>query len=137
MPHKVMVNLSAMTCSYNEWQVTGLPCRHACACHAHNRQQPKDYVEPLLTLETWRKAYEPHIESITGEDDWKSVEVNRLSHPLSREVNPEDRNNNKGRTTLLHQRKPESQREGGRGAWQVTITSDHVPLHHSLDHVLR
>jgi hypothetical protein len=38
------VNIQKMECSCRSWQLTGIPCRHACACPRHARIKPEAVV---------------------------------------------------------------------------------------------
>ena len=82
LPHKEVVNLLAMTCTCNEWQITGLPCRHACACYSAKGEDPEQYAHPWLTKKVWKMAYTHHIKGITGDDKWIDVDGAPVEPPI-------------------------------------------------------
>jgi len=54
---KVDVNITERTCTCRLWQLTGLPCRHACAAMLYLNLKPEDYVDELLTMDKYNATY--------------------------------------------------------------------------------
>lgn len=43
-PNKFIVDLQRWSCTYNFWDVTRIPCKHAVAAINYNCQEPEDFV---------------------------------------------------------------------------------------------
>ncbi|KAL0373563.1 UNVERIFIED_CONTAM: hypothetical protein Sradi_3272000 [Sesamum radiatum] len=54
---KYIVNLEDKTCQCREWQVCGVPCKHAMTCILYMRYDPVQYVHPYLTTEAYLMTY--------------------------------------------------------------------------------
>ncbi|RYR20180.1 hypothetical protein Ahy_B03g065265 isoform B [Arachis hypogaea] len=63
-PHNVVVDLGNHTCSCRSWQLSGLPCHHAIAAIACMNGRPENYVHALLTMGSYNKIYEFHINPV-------------------------------------------------------------------------
>jgi hypothetical protein len=51
------VNLKKMECSCRAWQLSGIPCRHACACFRHERIKPESVVHKCYSIEAFKASY--------------------------------------------------------------------------------
>ncbi|KAM0842513.1 hypothetical protein ACQ4PT_058322 [Festuca glaucescens] len=51
------VNIKKMECSCRAWQLTGIPCRHACACLRLERIKPESVVHKCYSIEAYKSAY--------------------------------------------------------------------------------
>ncbi|KAM3397122.1 hypothetical protein P3S68_000634 [Capsicum galapagoense] len=74
-----VVNLKEMSCQYKEWQISGVPCKHALCCITHIRDDPSRFVHPLLTKDFYVKTYSKKINPIPDESKWPTVH-----HPVVR-----------------------------------------------------
>ncbi|KAL0305557.1 UNVERIFIED_CONTAM: hypothetical protein Sradi_5973000 [Sesamum radiatum] len=64
------VDLGAKSCSCKKWQLSGIPCKHACYAIYHQKQDPIDYVADCYSVDTYRKVYEPAIQPMSHEGLW-------------------------------------------------------------------
>ncbi|KAK4403506.1 hypothetical protein Sango_0719200 [Sesamum angolense] len=64
------VDLGAKSCSCRKWQLSGIPCKHACCAIYHQKQDPIDYVADCYSVDTYRKVYEPAIQPMSHEGLW-------------------------------------------------------------------
>ncbi|KAL0405685.1 UNVERIFIED_CONTAM: hypothetical protein Slati_3882400 [Sesamum latifolium] len=64
------VDLEMRTCSCRIWQLSGIPCKHACSAIFNQNLQPEDMVHPYYNIETYKQVYEPAILPISGETLW-------------------------------------------------------------------
>ena len=56
------VDLQNHNCSCREWQVTGMPCRHALAWILSNRGiKIEDYVHEYYSVDKFRKVMKPKL----------------------------------------------------------------------------
>ena len=53
----VRVNLEYRTCTCRQWQVLGLPCKHAAAVIRHKDQLSYPYISDYFSTEVYRKCY--------------------------------------------------------------------------------
>ena len=64
------VDLAARTCGCRRWDVTGLPCSHACSAIIKARQAPEDYVSHFFKKDMYIAAYKPLVYPVPGKHDW-------------------------------------------------------------------
>jgi hypothetical protein len=79
---RFVVNLQERTCSCRQWQVCGLPCKHALAfitslTNAHIRQ----YVDVYYSLEKFRSAYAQLIPAMPDKNQWPQSDHGFFMHP--------------------------------------------------------
>ncbi|XP_060212225.1 uncharacterized protein LOC132639844 [Lycium barbarum] len=72
-----VVNLQEMSCQCREWQISGVPCKHALCCMTHIRDDPTRFVHPLLTRDFYVKSYSKTINPAPDESKWPAVD-----HPV-------------------------------------------------------
>lgn len=61
-----VVGLHQRTCSCQMWDLTGIPCAHACAAMFHVRLEPENYVDFFYSETMYEKAYDGVIGCIPG-----------------------------------------------------------------------
>ncbi|KAL0355126.1 UNVERIFIED_CONTAM: hypothetical protein Sradi_3959500 [Sesamum radiatum] len=64
------VDLGGKSCSCRKWQLSGIPCKHACCAIYHQRQDPVDYVAECYSVETYKNVYAPAILPMSHEGLW-------------------------------------------------------------------
>ena len=52
-----VIKLEYMTCTYFQWQSTGIPCSHAISVILAHRENPQTYVQVFLSLDAYCKMY--------------------------------------------------------------------------------
>ncbi|KAL9667757.1 hypothetical protein QQ045_002122 [Rhodiola kirilowii] len=65
-----MVSLDRFSCSCNMWDLTVIPCVHACAATFHIKINPDDYIHHSYKKETYMKIYDAVIMPIPGPNEW-------------------------------------------------------------------
>ncbi|CAM8926726.1 unnamed protein product [Rhodiola kirilowii] len=63
-------DLASRSCTCRIWDLTGIPCSHACAAIRHMRGNPADYVHQSYRKSEFLKAYESYISPIPGPSEW-------------------------------------------------------------------
>ena len=58
-----IIKLEYMTCTYFQWQLTGIPCSHAIAAILMHKENPQTYVQVFLSLDAYRNTYANAIHS--------------------------------------------------------------------------
>lgn len=64
---KYIVNFNDKTCQCREWQVCGVPCKHAMSCILYMRYDPTQFVDSYLTTEAYLRTYSGMINAISDE----------------------------------------------------------------------
>lgn len=65
-----VVDLKMMTCTCGKWQLTGIPCIHACSAIYHSRHRPEEYVDDCYRLVTYLRSYKQGIHAMPGPEAW-------------------------------------------------------------------
>jgi hypothetical protein len=65
------VHLQKMECSCRGWQLTIIPCRHACAVLRHERIKPESMVHKCYNIEAFKAAYGQDIMPCSDPRVWK------------------------------------------------------------------
>ncbi|KAJ3697435.1 hypothetical protein LUZ61_001140 [Rhynchospora tenuis] len=73
-----VVNIAKSSCDCRKWDLTGIPCEHACASMRVNGLAPEDFVDNCYKVETFLKIYSESINPISGDNMWKK---STLSEP--------------------------------------------------------
>ncbi|KAL0420466.1 UNVERIFIED_CONTAM: hypothetical protein Slati_3069500 [Sesamum latifolium] len=64
------VDLRARSCSCRKFQLSGIPCKHACCAIFYQKQDPVDFVDKCYSVETFKSVYQPSILPMTHESLW-------------------------------------------------------------------
>ena len=71
-----VVNLKDRSCTCRNWDITGIPCKHAIAAMYDKMQNgsdcgdPEDWVHKCYWLSTWNAMYQYTIDPINGKNMW-------------------------------------------------------------------
>ncbi|CAM8887454.1 unnamed protein product [Rhodiola kirilowii] len=79
-----MVSLDRFSCSCNMWDLTGIPCVHACAAAFHIKRNPDDYIHHSYKKETYMKIYDAVIMPIPGPNEWPEADGDVVLPPIFR-----------------------------------------------------
>ncbi|RYR10979.1 hypothetical protein Ahy_B05g079470 [Arachis hypogaea] len=80
-PTNMVVDLGKRLCTCQFWMLTGIPCVHACAALARVNKRPEDFCHPLVTMDSYRKTYEHHINPLPGQSLWEKSVYNQPQAP--------------------------------------------------------
>ncbi|KAK4388416.1 hypothetical protein Sango_2448200 [Sesamum angolense] len=61
------------TCTCRIWQLSGIPCKHACSAIFNQNLQPEDMVHPYYNVDTYKQVYEHAILPISGQTLWNET----------------------------------------------------------------
>lgn len=79
---RFVVNLEEKTCSCRQWQVSGIPCKHAIAFITSLPNAPLEkYVDMYYSVEKFRAAYEHLIPAIADKRHWHKSTHGFFMHP--------------------------------------------------------
>ncbi|KAK1606123.1 hypothetical protein QYE76_029796 [Lolium multiflorum] len=56
-PGEYEVNIQKLECTCRAWQLSGIPCRHACAVFRHERIKPESIVHKCYSIDAFKAAY--------------------------------------------------------------------------------
>ncbi|XP_072073995.1 uncharacterized protein [Arachis hypogaea] len=73
-PTKVTVDLKNQRCTCRFWQLTGLPCRHACAALSLRSRRPEDQIHNWLKMAAYNSAYQHNINPVSSKEFWDKAE---------------------------------------------------------------
>lgn len=96
---KFVVDLGARTCSYNYWELVGIPCRHAVAAINYKKEEPEEYVHSYYKREAYELNYGPTISPINGQNKWPTTE--------DPDILPPKHKRGPGRPRKLRRREPD------------------------------
>ncbi|KAL7168831.1 hypothetical protein ACSBR2_033959 [Camellia fascicularis] len=65
-----VVDLRERTCGCKDWDLTGIPCKHAISCIYLTREKPEAYVHNYFSKETYFRTYSFMINPMPREHDW-------------------------------------------------------------------
>jgi hypothetical protein len=76
------VDLEARTCGCRRWDVTGLPCNHACSAIIKSKQRPEDFVSHFFKKPLYAEAFQPMIYPVPGQHDWTKTNTPDIVPPI-------------------------------------------------------
>ncbi|XP_015954627.1 uncharacterized protein LOC107478987 [Arachis duranensis] len=80
-PTNMAVDLGKSICTCRFWQITGMPCVHACAAISKINRNSEDFCHYWLTMKAYRDTYKHSLNPIPGQDLWERSEQNRPLAP--------------------------------------------------------
>jgi hypothetical protein len=79
---RFMVNLYDRICSCRQWQVSGIPCKHAIAFITSLNNAPLEkYVDMYYSINKFRAAYGQLIPAIVDKREWPKSTHRFFIHP--------------------------------------------------------
>ncbi|KAK8619239.1 hypothetical protein V6N13_133205 [Hibiscus sabdariffa] len=81
-----IVKLQDRICSCRSWQLTDLPCLHACCAIWHMGGDPDDYLDQCYHKNTYMKAYAYALHPINGAHDWIKYGIESVLPPIERKM---------------------------------------------------
>ncbi|KAL7200652.1 hypothetical protein ACSBR1_032553 [Camellia fascicularis] len=79
-----VVDLRAIICGCKDWDLTGIPCKHAVSCIYLTREKPEAYVHNYFSKETYLMTYSFMINPVPGEHDWIETGYDAIAPPYYR-----------------------------------------------------
>ncbi|XP_059654370.1 uncharacterized protein LOC132301106 [Cornus florida] len=77
-----VVNLGERSCYCGEWQVSGVPYRHACAAITHTRHDFENFCSDFYSKSTYEKTYSTFIHLLHHDTMWTEVDNAPLDPPV-------------------------------------------------------
>lgn len=79
---RCVVDLGTKHCDCGEWDVSGLPCKHAMCCIDAMRYNVNDYIHRLLKKTAFKKTYSHQLHPVPDESRWPLLLHDNLLPPL-------------------------------------------------------
>lgn len=76
------VNLVDKTCGCRKWDVTCLPCSHACSAIIKSKQRPESFVSHFFRKEMYVRAFKPIIYPVPGQHGWPKTGTADIIRPV-------------------------------------------------------
>ncbi|ESR54612.1 hypothetical protein CICLE_v10023299mg, partial [Citrus x clementina] len=76
------LNMDAMSCSCGLWQISGIPCAHACRGIKYMRRKIEDYVDSMMSVQNYMSTYAPGMMQLPQEYAWKWDAGHTLLPPI-------------------------------------------------------
>ncbi|XP_074343263.1 uncharacterized protein LOC141682465 [Apium graveolens] len=70
--HELVVDLHNRTCTCRKWDLTGIPCYHACACIAIKNEPWEMHINNCYSKEEYMKLYNCTLDPIVGPEFWQT-----------------------------------------------------------------
>ena len=67
----MVVDLEAQTCACRKWELSGIPCYHACIAWEKKKFEP--YIHFSYTKDAFLACYSHIIDPICGEEGWTTT----------------------------------------------------------------
>ncbi|KAH9744124.1 SWIM-type domain-containing protein [Citrus sinensis] len=83
-----VVNKELAICSCGLWQLSGIPCPHACRCIIHWAASYADFVHDFMTVEVYRSTYGPGMKELPEICKWTPQLIDIVQPPLKRLIDP-------------------------------------------------
>ncbi|WOG95208.1 hypothetical protein DCAR_0414514 [Daucus carota subsp. sativus] len=80
--HEMVVDLDKHTCASRKYQLTGLPCYHACACIKWRNLNLSDHIHKKYTIAMFLSCYSHTIEPINSEQFWEETGAAPILPPI-------------------------------------------------------
>lgn len=78
------VDLNQRSCSCRKWDITGIPCPHACAAIHLKKDKPQRYIHDCYSKMSYMNAYQPLINPTNGYKMWPKTEFDPVLPPNER-----------------------------------------------------
>ncbi|KAH7856900.1 hypothetical protein Vadar_006704 [Vaccinium darrowii] len=92
---RYLVDLGKIECVCRQWQISGIPCKHAMAAIVKDRKNVEDYVHSYFSKDMYLRAHGRMIHPILDPTMWTMVPGDPLEPPPLRRLSGRPRKNRK------------------------------------------
>ncbi|KAL2943671.1 Zinc transporter 9 [Bienertia sinuspersici] len=75
------LNMVQRTCMCGRWQISGIPCKHACRVINNNRQSPAQFVSKYYSVAYYRATYDLTIHPMPDPTQWPPADIPFIAPP--------------------------------------------------------
>ncbi|XP_074374907.1 uncharacterized protein LOC141716619 isoform X2 [Apium graveolens] len=79
--HELVVDLEKKSCTCRKWNLTGIPCYHACACIAIRHDPWENHMHECYSKDMYMKLYSCLLEPIVSPEFWEQASEPRPLPP--------------------------------------------------------
>ena len=76
-----VVNLERWSCTCRDWDVRGIPCKHALVAITSARKEIYDYCDQYFKTVNYRAAYDDFVRPMRGREYWIRLETDAIVYP--------------------------------------------------------
>ncbi|KAF7145405.1 hypothetical protein RHSIM_Rhsim04G0059700 [Rhododendron simsii] len=87
------LNMSTKACSCREWQIAGIPCRHAVAALTHKRANIEEGCDQSFMIDAYLKTHGGMIHPVRDQRMWEPIQGHQLDPPPLRRMPGRPRKN--------------------------------------------
>nr|KAJ0207769.1 hypothetical protein LSAT_V11C500254770 [Lactuca sativa] len=80
------VDLGQQFCTCRLWEISGIPCIHACAAMNHTQQQPETLISSWFSKEKFAETYKGNIRPLNGSRMWARTPYAKPLPPPARRM---------------------------------------------------
>ncbi|XP_056172259.1 uncharacterized protein LOC115666485 isoform X1 [Syzygium oleosum] len=91
--NRFVVDLVGKTCACREWDISGIPCRHAICCIAFMKLDINYYVDDCFKKDAYGKCYQFPFPVMNGEKMWPKVNGEPIKPPPYRRKRGREKKN--------------------------------------------
>lgn len=93
--HRFVVDLENRTCSCRGWDLSGIPCVHACAAIHVLRDDATNYCAEAYSVLKYKETYKYGLPPLNGEAMWPAAEGYPVVPPLAKKMPGRPKKNRK------------------------------------------
>ncbi|KAF7150533.1 hypothetical protein RHSIM_Rhsim02G0213500 [Rhododendron simsii] len=108
--HTYELNMSTKACSCREWQIAGIPCRHAVAALTHKRANIEEGCDQSFMIDAYLKTHGGMIHPVTDQRMWEPIQGHQLDPPPLRRMPGRPRKNRRREGCLEGQERIEGEK---------------------------
>ncbi|XP_048133712.1 uncharacterized protein LOC115725873 [Rhodamnia argentea] len=75
--NRFVVDLARKTCACREWDLSGIPCKHAICCISFMKFDINDYVDDCFKKDAYEKCYQYFLPAMNGQQMWPKAKIGR------------------------------------------------------------
>ncbi|XP_074356565.1 uncharacterized protein LOC141696302 [Apium graveolens] len=80
--YQMVVDLEAKRCACRKWEISGIPCYHACACIAWSKKNYEEYIHACYSKDSFLATYNHILDPICGEEEWDATDYPKPLPPV-------------------------------------------------------
>ena len=84
--NRFVVTPALRSCGCRVWDITGIPCIHACSVISFLHENVESYVNEYYTLEKYKLAHSFDIPPLNGENMWPEAEGYKVTPPPAKKM---------------------------------------------------
>ncbi|KAH6797713.1 hypothetical protein C2S52_022267 [Perilla frutescens var. hirtella] len=83
---RYVVTLGSKSCTCRVWDLTGIPCVHACSAIHYMKLDPPDFVDECYMIPKYLEAYRYGLPPLNGPDMWEEATGFPVKPPIIRKM---------------------------------------------------